>query len=195
MKRNLIFSFLLLLICFIAAGCASFPGGELPKRNYSDINPPSSKPSVDYDASFFALGSRNTAGDKMLRREIEKVFLKSDYFEKVSSGEGDQKYHITIELKNEGNAGLAFASGFISGFTMFVVPGYAKDEYVLTADVKKGDDVVKSYRYKDHMKTWTQLFLVFLAPMHWPPTTATEIIDGMLLNLIYDIEKDGLLEA
>jgi hypothetical protein len=140
-------------------------------------------------------GRENAAAVKTFQEEVDKVFGTSNTFSKFGAGIGAERYHISLVLRNEGNFGLAFLSGFISGFTFTVLPGYARDEYVLVADVKKGDQVLKQYQYKDYVGTWIQLFLVFLAPTHWPPNVTRDVVDNMLLNFLHDLEADRILEV
>lgn len=185
----------LLLLVFIVAGCASFPGGKLPKVSYGDITVPEARPSVDYDALFLALGSESSGGTNAFKEEIERVFANSGYFERYENGTGKEAYHISFLMKNEGDAVVAFVTGFISGSTFLLLPAYARDEYKMTIHVKKNGETLKTYTYEEHMDTWTQLFLVVLAPTHWPFSTARDIFDGMLLNFLHDLQKDRLLEV
>jgi hypothetical protein len=90
---------------------------------------------------------------------------------------------------------LGFISGFICGLSLFVIPAYARDDYILTVDVKKGEEVLKQYQYKDHLNTWIQLFLVFMTPTHHPDKVVREVMDNMLLKFLYDLESDKILEA
>jgi hypothetical protein len=181
--------------CLSVVGCASFPGKQLPIYTYEQIAPQDPKPSIDYDAKFISLGRENAAAVRILQEEIEKVFNRSNLFSTISAGIGSEKYHLSIVLKDEGNVALAFLSGFISGLTFAVLPAYGRDEYVLSVDVKKGDQLLKQYQYKDHMNSWIQLFLIVLTPTHWPPDVAKNIIDNMLLNFLHDVENDKILEV
>jgi len=173
----------------------AFRGKKLPKYTYEQIAHPSRKPSVDYDAKFLSLGKENAAAVKVFQEEIEKIFSESEVFSKFSAGIGSEEYHLTLVLRNEGNLGLAFLSGFISGLTFTIIPGYAKDEYILTVDVKRGDQVLKRYQYKHYMDTWIQLFLIFLTPTHSPEKVSREVMDDLLLNFLYDLGKDKILEV
>ena len=176
------------------AGCASFAGKELPRYTYEQIVPNPQKPSIDYDAKFLTLGRENAAAVRMFQEQIEKVFRKSTLFERFDAGIGSAKFHFSMALQNEGNIVAAGVSGFISGLTLTLLPAYARDEYILTVDVKKGNQLLKQYRYKHYMDSWIELFLIFLTPTHFPPNVAREVIDDMLLNLLHDVQKDRILE-
>lgn len=188
-------SIIIALFCYIvSAGCASFPGKELPKYTYDQIKPSGPKVSVDYDAKFLSFGRENSYAVRIFQEEIEKVFGQSGVFTKVSAGIGSEKYHLSLVLENRGNLPLAFLSGFISGFTFLVIPAFARDEYILTVDVKQGEQVIKQYKYKHYMDTWMEIFLIFMTPTHFPTKVARDVIDDMLLNLLHDLEQDKILE-
>jgi len=174
-------------------GCASFPGKDLPKYSYDQIKPPAPQPCIDYDAKFLTMGRENARGVAIFQEEIEKVFRQSNFFQKHSPGVGSGDYHFSMVLQNEGNMCLAGISGFISGLTLTIIPGYAKDEYILTVDVKKEGEVLKQYQYRHYMDTWIQLFMIFLTATHNPQEVARQVIDDMLLNFLHDLEKDQIL--
>ncbi len=181
------------ILCFLAVGCASFPGNNLPKYTYEQVLVREPKPAVDYDVKCFSLDRENAGSVSHFQGEIEKVFAKSNVFSKFSPGTGREKYHLSLVLKNDGNIAAAFISGFVSGFTFTVLPGFARDNFTLIVDVKKGDQLLKQYRYENYMDTWIQLFMIFLTPTHSPVDMGKEVIDGMLLAFLNDLQKDNLL--
>lgn len=175
-------------------GCASFPGNELPKYSYDQLTVPQQKVAIDFDARFVSFGKENAGGVKFFQDRIEKVFAKSQVFAGSSAAVGSAPYHLSLTLENSGNLGGAMITGFLSGLTFTVLPGYAKDEYLLKVDVKQGDTLLKQYQYRDHMETWVELFMIFGMPSHLPKDTAGEVIDNMLLHLVADLQKDGILK-
>lgn len=185
---------LVILGCLALFGCASFPGNELPKYTYEQLAVPAEKVAIDYDARFLTMGHENAAAVRIFQEEIDKVFRNSQLFASHAPGVGTAPYHLSLTLENKGDTGGAAITGFLSGLTLTILPGFAKDEYVLTADIKQGDTLLKQYRYQDHMNTWIQLFMIFAMPTHLPKDKAVEVIDNMLLNLLADLQKDGLLK-
>jgi len=88
---------------------------------------------------------------------------------------------------------VAIASGFLSGSTLMILPGYATDTFVLSVDVKKENQVLKHYEYHDSMNTWIELFLIFWMSVHSPVQVRAEIIDNMLLNFLHDLQRDKIV--
>lgn len=191
-SRNLIVAG---LICLLQTGCASFPSKTLPNYTYDQIHPQNPKPSIDYDAQFISLEKENTPAGKIFQEEIDKVFSESQFFSKFGPGAGTEKYHISFLVRNEGSPPLpiAFLNGFISGFTFGIIPAYAKDIFILSVDVKRDNQVVKHYEYRDSMETWLEIVLIVMTPSHPPNKVAREVYDGMIMNFLHDLEKDHLL--
>jgi hypothetical protein len=136
------------------------------------------------------LRKENARSTETLQKEIKKILSASPVFAEAAAGAGTGDYHLSFVFRDEGNEALAFLSGFISGFTLTIIPAYAKDNFILTIDVKQNDRVLKTYSYRDHVNTWIQLFLVFLTPTHWPGTVAESIVDNMIMNFVHDFAKD-----
>lgn len=185
----------LLLVAILISGCASFPGNDLPRYTYEQIPQLEPKPSIDYDLRFMSFGSDNTAAVKILQEEVEKVFNESKIFQTHSAITDKSKYHFSMVLRNEGNAGLAFLSGFMSGMTLTLVPAYARDEYILTVDVKNDGELIKTYKYSNHMDTWLHLAMIFLTSKRYPDKIARDVFDDMIRNFLHDLQKDKLLQA
>ena len=60
----------------------------------------------------------------------------------------------------------------------------------MTVVVKKGDYVLKTYNYKDHMDSWVQLILLFLMPFNFPPMVYDSVMDNMIMNFAHDFSSD-----
>jgi hypothetical protein len=183
-----------LLLGVIVSGCASFPQDELPKYGYEQIEAFEMLPAVDYELTFSAMGNPNAAGLAFFAERVQLVFGASGAFTGFQPGIGGESHHLRLSLDNHGNAGLAAFSGFISGLTFTILPGYAKDEYKLVAEVSRGDQMLKRYEYHDSMSTWIQILLVFAMPFNSPADVSKEVIDNMIRNLIVDLGRDGILE-
>jgi hypothetical protein len=181
-----------LFAAFVTSGCASFAGGELPVYTNEQLQVPEKKIAATYDIAAFGPLGENKIAASNLEKEIQKVLSSNPVFAELKQGAGTGDYHYTFTFRNEGVPPLpiAFLNGFISGFTFTVIPAFARDIFILTVDVKQDDRVLKTYTYKDHIDSWIQLFLVFLAPSHWPPDVSTSVIDNMLMNFAHDFCND-----
>ena len=176
---------------FIASGCASFAGRELPTYSNEQVLTPPKKIIASFNVK--AYGPHGNAIDaSKLDKEIQKVLSASPLFAELKSGSGQGDYHCSFVFRNEGRPPepIAFVNGFISGFTLGIIPAYARDIYIMTIDVKQNDHVLKTYTYQDHIDSWIQLFLVFLTPFNWPPSVSNSVFDNMIMNFAHDFSND-----
>lgn len=180
-------------VSLVSSGCAGFAGKLPPTYTYDQIPRVEQKPAVSYDAKFLALGRENAPATQHLNEEVRKVFLQSGVFSSFEAAHGSGVYHISVKMETDTNEGLAFLSGFISGFTFLILPGYERDEVTLTVDVKRGNDLIKQYVYKDHIDIWVQILLVALMPTHFPNDVARDLMDHMLLKFVHDVSTDKIL--
>lgn len=181
-----------LFAAFMATGCASFAGRELPIYTNDQLPVPEKKIFATYDVKAFGPNGENNIFAARLDKRIQKILSSSPIFSELKSGSGPGDYHYSFVLRNEGMPPMpiAFLNGFISGFTFTIIPAYARDIFIITIDVKQGDRVLKTYTYKDHMDSWIQLFLVFLTPFNWPPSVSDSVIDNIIMNFAHDFGSD-----
>jgi hypothetical protein len=199
MKKNCFFCcaflFFLTVACSMITGCVSLHGNMLPKVASDQIKPAAEKASVDYEVSWLVNGKPFPAVPPLFLNEIKSTFDKSGVFEKHSIGVGGAPFHLQIIMNNHGNMGAGAVLGFISGLTLTIIPAYAKDNYDLTVNLKQGEKTLKTYAYRDCMKTWIEFFLIFGTPGHTPNKVGKDIIDNMLLSFVRDLAADNLLKA
>jgi hypothetical protein len=192
------------------AGCASF-SRDLPELTYEDVAALGLKPAIKYEAVFVELGtptgrelSTPSSGLDMLRGRIEYVFRESKFFSQIAAETGSQIPLVNLMLlrkkdndpSRQAPSAQNYLYEFISGITLIVVPyKYRETEYVLVAEVVKNEKQMKRYEYKRSMDSWIQNpFLILLALTHSFTQVEKRIVDNMLRNFLYDLQKDRLLE-
>jgi len=184
---------LLLLLLLMAAGCASFPGNELPPRGYDGLAIVPPKAIVDYDITFHGPGDKNYyTATHLFSQRVKDVFDKSGVFAHHSLDGKDAPTRLSITLENSGDMKTAMLLGIVSGLSLTVIPVYITDNYELKVKVTAGDRFVKDYAYKDHMTTWFQLFLIAAFPSHKPGDVSSEVFDNMLRHFLHDAQADGV---
>ena len=179
-------------LCLLATGCASFAQNELPIRDLSSLDPEAETPAIVYTLRFSSMGQENAVGLSIFEERVSSVFSESQAFSSFGPGIGGETYSLELSLDNSGDAGLAMASGFISGLTFFVLPGYAKDEYTLVAEVRRDLKLVQRYQYHDSMATWIGIVFIPWMTSRFPVTVANSVIDNMLWNLLADMQRDAI---
>jgi hypothetical protein len=181
---------LCITIALSAAGCASFPGKELPMYTYEQISLPEKKITATFDvkASGHGLFQKDVS---YIEKEVQKILTQSQLYAQLTPNKNDGEHHYSFNFKNTvDNRGIATATWLLSGATLFILPGYTRDNFILSVDVKQGDKVLKTYTYQEHVTTWGEILLVFASLTHWPPNISQSVIDNMLMNFVHDYSQD-----
>lgn len=199
--KNILSMFVVILCGVILGGCASFAQHEVKKiASMPDVSTYHSKPTAYVEFKFYAGNPDKTTGavemvqvyDK-LRPVVKTAVESSHLFSQFSMDEfeqGKMDYVIKLRAYNHGSNGAAMISGFLTGFTLGVIPGAATDNYTLFADVydKQGTKVAE-YRNKDSVTTW--IGLVFVPMMGNTPQKA---VSATLENQIKEVLKKAVDE-
>ena len=173
-------AFLVALLSGSLAGCAAFPGKVLPERRPERVS--TAKFPVDFEVEWYTVERRNNFAARSFSNEVRTVLNESGMFSEVAYGKGQAPLHLHFRMNNEGNMFLGKLLGVISGLTLTVLPAYARDDYILTVDVKKDERLLKSYEYKDHMTTWIQLFLIFAMHGRKPEDIGDQLRSNMVVS-------------
>lgn len=187
------------------AGCASFPGNEVPDTSIPSMAHYEQQPSVYVDFTFY----RGEVGDAqavempqardMLKPQLESALRDSGLFSRYTldpfqKQEGD--YTLKLAVYNGGSEGAAMASGLISGFSLMIIPATAKDEYTMTLQLLDGaDKPVSVVQNHDYVRTW--MGLVFIPMMAYTPADAINDSFRRQLNALLKqlVERNALKYA
>lgn len=125
-----------------------------------------------------------------MQKEIEKTAKASGLFEHFSLGSEKQDLYLDLTFSSGGNVGLGAFLGAVSGASLFLVPVYVTDPWILKVDVYERGKIVKTYEYKDEMRTWIHLTMLLVFPFHTTESTAIKTLNNMTANFLRDFERD-----
>ena len=180
-----------MLVCLLFfAACASFPGKELPVFAFAQIPVREKKPSIHVDARFLSYGRESAGASRFFRKEADRILKESKVFSNISTARA--KLRVSLQLAVTGDNFFFSLASIVSGLSLTLIPVYSTEVYTLSVEVKEGEKTLKKYEYKERVKTWIQLFLVFLAPGHRPEKTAIQVMDSMLINFLHDFQRDEI---
>lgn len=162
------------------AGCASFPGDQVPETTLPSMASYQQRPSVFVDFTFY----QGKAGDPnavevpqardTLKPQLEASLRDSGLFSRYTLDEFQKQpgdYTLKLNVYNSGSAGAAMVSGMISGFTLMVIPATAKDEYTMTLQVLDAQNQpVLAGQNNESVRTW--MGLIFIPMMAYTPADA-----------------------
>lgn len=187
-------SLCLLLACLAwlsLEGCAAFRGGETKPPSSWPLSSGPGKQSI----SLIVTGEGMVNGRKVdthpaalkaWQAAAERAYKDSGLFSDVQGSAADTDLRAEIHVIDRGNANQGLA--FLSGFTMTLVPAYAKGEYRIKTTLKdKEGKEVGSFETKESFSFWIEFFLVFVMPFNWPNTVASE--------LLYDLNRSAIDQA
>jgi hypothetical protein len=176
-------------------GCAMVSHDRLPKYSYSQIEKHEKKISIDYDYSFDTSNMASVFRDTNFGSIMENSLNESGVFEKVYKGTGNEKYHMSIMLGYYGrNKAMEFLNIELSALSLMVIPHHSKHNFVMTVDVSKDGDVIKTYKYDDGYSIWVQLFLMFYPDFRGHKEMQEEVMNNIVRNFLYDLQKDAILQ-
>ncbi len=183
-----------ILLGALASGCMFFRGGlvELPKQPAAPAGAQPG-PALSYDVNWLTFGKPNPAKAAKGAPPIESELRDSALFGSVAKGT-DAPYHLDITVDNRGNLGVAVLTGALSGLTLTILPGYARDELEMTAVLTRGGEQVKTYRYNCHITTWIELLLVLGMPFAESDVFG-KTLQNMTRHLVADLAHDHVVPA
>jgi hypothetical protein len=152
-----------LLVLLFAAGCASTSAGKLPPLRFDGALPTFVQQPVGYSVEFRVNGEPRPDRNTRLAACWESMASESGTFaqlgERADAPEGGA--HVALVLDDRRDGPLALISGFLCGITLTILPCYAVDSFVLTAELRRPGRQPVTLRYEEDVTTWIQLFLVF----------------------------------
>jgi hypothetical protein len=188
-------------ICLVVvAGCVTFRSDDLPRYQYEDLKPGASRPSIYYSAKVIR-SSWGWLNYSVFREAIDRLFKRSGLFSDVQLGESSGRYHVDLTLYNWGEKTYYTATlgqqyyPFLWFFTAGLLPIQSREHFILVAEVSDAQQVVKEYRYHHSTISVGHLFLLFAIPYNTrtPKDIGQLAIDDLLLNLLYDLQRDLLV--
>lgn len=177
-----------LFAAVMVSGCTvRFAGRELPSYTNEQLSVPEKRVTASYDAYADSLDMA-----VFLIQEVKKVLSSSILYADLHKGPAQAAYYYSFVLhdKNKVPASIWIYNNIITMLTLGVIPTYQRYNFVLTVEVREGERVIKTYKYKDHVIEWSQLFLMFLIPSHQPLNITSSVIDNMIMNFAYDFSND-----
>lgn len=172
----------ILISIFILNGCTAIQNNELTKvEKIPDVSMYENKPTAFIQLNLYqdepqeisprSIPYKKDEVHKFLRETIEATKLFSSITFDPSK-KMEQDYTITLNVYNHGNHALAMLSGFITGFSFFIIPGAATDNYTLRVNaISNSSGLETMVQNKDSVTTWVGIW--FLPMMANTPREAT----------------------
>ena len=164
------------------AGCASFPGDQVAETTLPSIAEYKERPGVFVDFTFYQGEAGSAKAVEMpqardlLKPQLEASLRESGMFSRYTLDEFQKQpgdYTIKLDVYNGGSSAAAAVSGFISGFTLLIIPATGKDEYTMTLQVLDSEGkALQTGQNNESVRTW--IGLVFIPMMAYTPADAVK---------------------
>jgi len=192
-----------LLCLLLLAGCAAFPGDELSSRPFhAPEREQQHRPNVLVEFNFYR-GDVQEAKDATsiavaregLKPRLRETLERSKLFARITlvpePGRPDDAL-LRLKLYNSTSYAAAIASGLITGATFFLVPGTAKDDYVLTAEwLAPGGSSPIRVRNASSVRTWMGVWFLPLAASHQAGTAIEETFTRQVNEALRQLQAAG----
>lgn len=162
-----------LVLLLTQSGCAVFPGDQVAPTPAPIASPSFARPGLHVEFNFYR-GEPDDGDARSIpvaREGLEPALIQalqaSELFSHYSlapdrAEPGD--YVLKLKLYNHSAMTASVASGMLTGATLFIVPGVAKDNFTLTGELFDPSlHPVARHRNDDSIKTWMGIwFLPFM---------------------------------
>jgi len=98
---------------------------------------------------------------------------------------------LSISVDATGSILAQALSGFISGASWGLIPGYARIEIVTEAEITRDGAAPTRYRYADSYVLWIHVFLLPFS--NTPDRVLEDLLTDMMRSLARDLQRDGFL--
>ncbi len=189
----------------IIAGCASFAKNQIPEvTSMPSVEQYQNKPSVYIDFRFFQgdpqtaqnpveIAAAKTQLQPMVERTVQESLLFSrSTFDAFEQDKTD--YTIKVYAYNHGNHGGAAIMGFITGFTLGVIPSAATDNFTLVVEASGKDGAnLSNTSNQDAVTTWIGLWFIPLMG-NTPDEAITDTLENQLRTALKELVESGKLQ-
>jgi hypothetical protein len=194
------------VVALLTTGCVSFRGNQVAKHTPLEKATAPVAQTAQLDIRLNINGKPFPAGKglqkavKVHTRYAEEALKESGLFRQIQTAQpgatcpsGD--FVLKYDIDNRGNMGAAMASGFICGFTLTAIPGFATDRYVVEAEAidSEGKSRWKGH-YEDKMTTviWAGFFPCLLVPPCYPMKALEAQMKNIHRHALEDMQKANI---
>lgn len=159
---------LLITSLLTLGGCISYTSGKLAEvQPWPPTASSAAKPTAYLKVEGEYLYNDEPRAGGFNQAGLEKLILKqykdSGLFSRVSTGQQKSDLYISVKVSNHETASTAAA--FITGLTLFIIPGTASNQLNMQTEIlNSSGDLIGSVEKQETITTWMQLLLVFALP-------------------------------
>lgn len=182
----------LILGCFLIQRYYVDP--TLPRRSYADLEPRKNPRPLYAGARFTNLGRANTTVTPKAQELVRNALAGSKLFSTIFVDPVEGADSLEVVIDNSGDVKEAFFKGMGTGVTFGLIPAALTERYSFTA-------TYQTFGAEPVEKVYAHALLATLGIAEPPEgltaiadeETLGKIIEDLILNLLYDLQKEGYL--
>lgn len=193
---NRILTLLLTTLLLNLTGCATYSHDDLtPVTQWPPAATSGDKPSLYMKVEGQHLFNGNPTGASLNQARlgdfVRKEYQGSEQFERVTLDQQASDIYASVQITNHERGSMA--SAFITGFTLFIIPGKYDNTLTMETVFKDGQGKVLG-RVEKHetTTTWMQLLLIFALPFN---ESQDNVLTQLARSSLEDAVQQGLLTA
>ena len=175
-------------LALVAAGCIgirrSTPSSYEYLRAPDSDSTATARPLIGYRLHFIG----NTAGSRAFEERVARVFAAHPLLAHAGAGDAATPFHLELTLSNRFNHLVAVGSGILCGLTFTLLPGYARDDFELIAELSSGSEMLQRFAYRDSVLTVVHLSLALVPRASQPTAIVEAVVDEMLMHFLHDLD-------
>lgn len=186
-----------LLAC---AGCASFSEPSLPRRELADLTRDGRLGVMTYQISDGTLPTSpggwvaEGAPATLLASRLEPIFRLA--FVETSRTSEPGEWHLDIYYREElRNPAVSYTLALFAICSLGLLPAYLQEDLYLEAKLQHAGATVRQVVLEESVSTWMHWLVLPWSFRDDPIERKAEIVDGMVLNLLFAIREQVPVEA
>ncbi|KAA8738743.1 hypothetical protein FE275_17305 [Pseudomonas koreensis] len=151
-------------------GCASFTKDEVAPVKLPSMASYANKPNVYVDFDFYQGEPKSASAVEVpqardqLKPELQKILSDSGLFGRVTLDEFQKQpgdYSLRLKMYNHPPNAGSMVLGFISGFSLGVIPAYGTDQYTMSLEAVDGTgQALTTASNHDAVGTWIGIWFI-----------------------------------
>jgi hypothetical protein len=188
-----------IVLILALAGCAVFTADKIQDTSLPIPSGLASKPGLHIEFNFYR-GQPDNASARSIpiaREGLEPMLLKTlessglfDHYSLAPEPARSGDYVLKLKLYNHSPMAASVASGMLTGATLFLVPGVARDDFTLTGELlDPALQPIAVHRNDDAIRTWMGVWFI-----PWMSHSTEEAISDTFTRQVKDLLKTLVAE-
>ncbi len=175
------------------SGCVSMRSGT--SSSHDGVSPASvlavdleTMPSIDYRTHFVG---RLPSGANAFADRVARILARHPVLARATPDAETAPVHLDLTLTNTTNGLVAGLTGLACGLSFTLLPGYARDDFMLVVELRAGGVAKQRFEYREAVTTVVHATAVFTPRESQPRYLVEHVVDDLLMHALRDLDARG----